>query len=138
MKNYRLLEHTADIGFTTQAHSLKGLFKKTWLSIVDIAVEKQSPIDRQKHKYVITQKASNLEELLVNWLNELLSMSAALGLVFTDIRIKKLNHQFIDAEASGTDVCNYKINTEIKAATYHQLKVYKDGFFWHAQVILDV
>jgi SHS2 domain-containing protein len=138
LKNYRVLEHTADIGIKVSALTLKGLFIKAWLAIIEISAEKQKLIQPQKHKFVITQKANNLEELMVNWLNELLSMSAALGVVFHDVKIKQINSQFVDAEAIGTDISNYNINTEIKAATYHQLKVYKSGFLWHAQVILDV
>ncbi len=133
-----MLEHTADIGIKVKALTLKGLFKKTWLAVISLCAKKQKLLDPQKHKFVITQKADNPEELMVNWLNELLSMSAALGVVFDGIKIKKLNQQFIDAEAIGTDIRNYNIHTEIKAATYHQLKVYKSGFLWHAQVIFDV
>jgi len=138
MKNYQVLEHTADIGIRVKSPTLEGLFKNAGLAITNLSVEKQKIQDSQKHKIVITQKANNVEELFINWLNELLSASAAEGLIFEEIKINQINENFVDAIAIGTDLRNYKMNLEIKAATYHQLKVQKSGSLWQAEVIFDV
>jgi len=138
VKNYEVLEHTADIGIRVKSFDLAGLFKNAGLAITGISAEKQKNQYPEKHKIVITQKADNLEELFVNWLNELLSTSAVEALIFEDIKINQINEKFIDAVAIGSDIRNYKVNTEIKAATYHQLKVQKSGFLWQAEVIFDV
>lgn len=138
MKNYQVLEHTADIGIRVKASSLEGLFKNAGLAITDISAEKQKTQYPQKHKIVITQKADNLEELFINWLNELLSVSSAEALIFEDIQISQITENFIDAIAVGCDIRNYKVNVEIKAATYHQLKVRKSGSLWQAEVIFDL
>ncbi|PIQ90197.1 MAG: hypothetical protein COV71_05750 [Candidatus Omnitrophica bacterium CG11_big_fil_rev_8_21_14_0_20_41_12] len=138
MKNYEVLEHTADIGIRVKSSSLEGLFRNAGLAIKDISAEKQKTLIPEKHKIVITQKADNREELFVNWLNELLSLSAAEALIFEDIKINQINEQFVDAIAVGSDIRNYKTNIEIKAATYHQLKVQKTGSHWQAEVIFDI
>jgi len=138
MKNYEVLEHTADIGIRVKSSSLEGLFKNAGLAITELSAEKQKNQYPEKHKFVITQKADNVEELFINWLNELLSMSAAEALIFEDIKINQINEQFVDAIAIGSDMRNYKTNIEIKAATYHQLKVQKIGSHWQAEVIFDV
>jgi len=138
MKNYQVLEHTADIGIRVKASSLECLFKNAGLAITDISAEKQKTQYPQKHKIVITQKADNIEELFVNWLNELLSVSSAEALIFEDIRISQITENFIDAIAVGSDIRNYKVNVEIKAAAYHQLKVQKSGSLWQAEVIFDL
>ncbi|MDP3041520.1 MAG: archease [Candidatus Omnitrophota bacterium] len=138
MKNYQVLEHTADIGIRVKSLSLAGLFKNAGLALTELSAEKQKNQYPEKHKIVIMQKADNVEELFVNWLNELLSVSAAEALIFADIKINQINEQFVDAIAIGTDSRNYKTNVEIKAATYHQLKVQKTGFYWQAEVIFDV
>ena len=137
-KNYELLEHTADIGIRVKAFSLAGLFKNAGLAIRDICAEKQKNQYPVKYTIEITQKAANLEELFLNWLNELLSRSAVEALIFEDIRIKQINEKFVEATVSGSDIRNYRVNVEIKAATYHQLKVKKIGLFWQAEVIFDV
>ena len=138
MKNYEVLEHTADIGIRVKALSLDVLFRNAGLAITDISTEKQKTLIPGKYKIVISQKADNVEELLVNWLNELLSLSAAEALIFEDIKINQITENFVKAIALGSDMRNYKTNVEIKAATYHQLKVIKIGSHWQAEVIFDL
>lgn len=138
LKNYELLEHTADIRIRVKSSSLEGLFRNAGLAITDISTEKQKTQYPEKHKIVITQKAENVEELFVNWLNELLSLSAAETIIFEDIKINRITENFVDAVGIGSDMRNYKTNVEIKAATYHQLKVQKTGSRWQAEVIFDV
>lgn len=135
---FEIIEHTADIGIRVKSLTLAGLFKSAGLAITEISTEKQKTQYPEKHKIVITQKADNVEELFVNWLNELLSVSAVESLVFENIQINQINENSVDAVAIGSDIRNYKINTEIKAATYHQLKVKKTGRIWQAEVIFDV
>jgi len=136
--SYQIIEHTADIGIRVKSFFLAGLFKKAGLAIAGISLERQKLQYPEKHKIAIRQKAANLEELFVNWLNELLSVSAVESLAFENIRINQINENFVDAIAIGSDMRNYKVNTEIKAATYHQLKVKKTGLIWQAEVIFDV
>ncbi len=136
--SYQLIEHTADIGIRVRSFSLAGLFKKAGLAIAGVSLERQKPQYPEKHRIIIRQRAANVEELFVNWLNELLSVSAVEALAFEDIQINQINENSVDALAIGSDIRNYKINTEIKAATYHQLKVKKTGLIWQAEVIFDV
>jgi SHS2 domain-containing protein len=138
VKNYEILEHTADIRIRIKSRTLKCLFRRAWLAIIDITVEKQKVRYPKEHKIAIRLKAGSVENLFINWLNELLSISAAKALIFNDIKINKMHERFIEAVALGADIRNYKMNIEVKAATYHQLKVKKSGSFWKAEVILDV
>ena len=69
---------------------------------------------------------------------QLSNKQAAESLVFEDILIRQINESYVDAIAIGSDIRNYKLNTEIKAATYHQLKVERNGLIWQAEVIFDV
>ena len=109
----------------------------------DIIAEKKprtgnkEPGTRNK-KITIQQKADNLEELFVKWLNELLSLSATKERIFSDFTFRKLDEHNLEAVAMGEDIKNYKVNTEIKAATYHQLKLEQAKGGWQAEVILDV
>ena len=138
MKTFEILEHTADLKVRVKGNDLAGLFKNAGLAIFKICAEKQLTKDKKAHKIYISQNAQNLEELFVNWLNELLSLSAAKGLIFEDIKISKLTENELKAEASAYDIRNYKVNTEIKAATYHELKISKDDSGWQGEVIFDV
>jgi SHS2 domain-containing protein len=138
LKNYEILEHTADIGIRVKSRDLGGLFKAAGQAIFEISAEKLPTKDKEQHKILINQKAAGIEELFVNWLNEILSLSAVEGLIFVDFKINKIDEHNIEAVAMGSNIKNYKVNTEIKAATYHALRIEKTAFGWIAEVIFDV
>ncbi len=105
----------------------------------DIIAEQKTENRKQRtEKFSIKQKADNLDELFINWLNELLSLSATKEKIFCEFNFKKLDKNNLEAEVGGCDIENYKVNAEIKAATYHQLKIEETKSGWQAEVILDV
>ncbi|MFA5410352.1 MAG: archease [Candidatus Omnitrophota bacterium] len=141
MESYELIEHTADIGIRVKGASLEDIFRNAAAAMFDIiAGEKpKTPQQRpQPRNIAVGQKADNLEDLFLNWLNELLSLSATKELIFSDFLIDKLDENNLKATAIGAGIENYKVNTEIKAATYHRLKIEKVPGGWQAEVIFDV
>jgi SHS2 domain-containing protein len=138
VQNYEVFEHTADIGLRIKGRDLKELFEKAGLAIFQISSRKQYVRDKTHTDFIIKQKSDNLEELFVNWLNELLSISAVKGVIFHNIKVKSLENNSLEAKITGSSVENYRVNTEIKAATYHQLKIEQQDKEWVAEVILDV
>ncbi len=152
-RDYELIEHTADVGIRVKGGELKELFKNAALAMFDIIAQQRTENtclppacrtgrDRQgKHKtekIKVRQKADSLEELFINWLNELLSLSATKELIFSDFQINKVDKNTLEALAIGEGITNYRVNTEIKAATYHELKLEQTKSGWQAEVILDV
>ncbi len=136
-KEYELIEHTADVGIRIKADDLKGLFKNAALAMFDIIAEKRlGKTDTKKLK--IEQSAVSLDELFVNWLNELLSLSSAKELIFSDFEISEIDEKHLKAMVTASSSKNYKVNVEIKAATYHQLKIEKLKKCWQMEVIFDV
>ena len=117
---------------------LKELFLRAGLSLFQISARKQFTKNKIHTNIKIKISSDNLEELFVDWLNELLSLSSAKGLIFHNIKINKLEDNSIEAIAVGSGINNYKVNTEIKAATYHGLKISHSPSGYQAEVILDV
>lgn len=141
MKFYELIEHTADIGIRVKGGDLKGLFRNAAAAMFEIIAEEKPNIKYKKSnikKITVRQEAEDLEELFINWLNELLSLSSAKELIFADFKINKLSDTELEATAIGENIASYTVNTEIKAATYHQLKLEKTNMGWLAEVIFDV
>jgi SHS2 domain-containing protein len=136
-KDYEVIEHTADIGIRVKAADLKNIFEKSAIAMFDIMAEKKEK-GALKKKVRIKQAAENLDELLVSWLNELLSLSATKELIFSQFKITKLEKNILEAEAEGVDIKNYRVNKEIKAATYHELRLEEIPSGWQAEVIFDV
>jgi len=137
-KLYEFFEHTADIGIKVRAATLKVLFHNSALAMFSIIAKKRHSTKPLGKPVEIKQEADNLEELFINWLNELLSLSATKELIFSDFKIQKLTERKLQATIIGSPVENFELNTEIKAATYHALKINKDKSGWQAEVIFDV
>jgi SHS2 domain-containing protein len=140
-KFYEILEHTADIRIRVRAGDLKSLFCRSARAMFDIIADRKTAKaggNSDKVELKVSQKAGNLEELFINWLNELLSLSASQSLIFSDFRIKSLSENSLEALVLGKKSGNYQINKEIKAATYHQLEITKSGKDWKVEVIFDV
>jgi len=142
LKNYELLEHTADLKVRVTSAGLKELFVDSAAAIFDIIAEKKDTKPTQKTKISIkvplVEGADKIEDLFVDWLNEVISLSAVKEMIFSDFKIIKLDENGLQAEAMGEKIENYIMNTEIKAATHHELKLEKTKSGWQAEVILDV
>ena len=139
MKHYELIEHTADVGIRISGSDLKEIFVKAASAMFDIIAEPCSDCtDLELKDFIIKQEAEDQEGLLVQWLNELLSLSEAKELIFEKFKIDNLKQNQLKAVASGYPRENYKIKTEIKAATYHELKIEKKDSKLEAEIIFDV
>lgn len=137
-KKYELLEHTADIRVRITAKDLAGLFTNAARALFDILAAKRRSRFSSPKTLTIKKSADSVGELLVAWLSELLSLSDARGLIFTGFRIKKLSEKQIEARVTGHKKEDFRVKTEIKAATYHELKVEKMKSGWQAEVLFDV
>ncbi len=140
MKKFEFIEHTADIGIKAYGKSLPELFQNSAEAMFTLLID-YKPKENIKKNIVL--EAASLEELLVVWLNELLSLfytdnflPVRLSVVIEDNAVLKS----LSAVIAGQNFDPYinKPNTEIKAATYHDLKVKEDyGIYW-ARIIFDV
>ena len=139
MVDYKLIDHTADIGIIVSAKDLKSLFVKSAEAMFDvIALKKRTSRRLRKKEIKITLKAKNTEELLVYWLSELLSLSDCEDVFFTEFDMAKLKDTALEAKASGLSRSHFIGKREVKAVTYHELKIKKKGSRYQAEVIFDV
>lgn len=141
MKNYEILEHTADIRVRIYGKTIKELFKNAALALFGIIVGYKSKPQIEKE---VKLEAEAMEELLVNWLNELISLFYAEKFLPASFKItieNKERFMALDAKIKGEDFNPYenkKINTEIKAATYCNLKIEKNKKGFNTEVVFDV
>jgi SHS2 domain-containing protein len=137
-KRYQFLEHTADVCVKVYGKDLKTLFKNSAIALFEIIAEKKHQKLSQAKQVIIKKSSGNIEELLINWLGELISLSETKDLIFNKFKIAKLTDKRIEAIVSGAKREDYRIKTEVKAATYHELSIEKTKTGWQAQVIFDV
>lgn len=139
IKNYALIEHTADTGIMLEAGTPEELFINSAAAMFDIMAERVSGKKRRRlEKFPVIETGDNIEELFINWLNELLSLSQVKEKIFCEFVFEQFGEKNLRAVVSGEDIANYRVEKEIKAATYHELEVRKINSSWQAKVIFDV
>jgi len=145
MKKYRLVDHTADMGMEISGRTKKELFSNAALALFDLLIEHKNNHrieDRQlkgKQKK-ITVEGMDIADLLINFLRELLYLFHGETLVVSGCKISKCTTKRVVAHllVQKYNDTKYEMKTEIKAATYHNLKVEKHKTNWKARIIFDV
>ncbi|HXY73955.1 MAG TPA: archease [Dehalococcoidales bacterium] len=137
-KGYEVLPHTADIGITAWGKDMAEVFVNTARGLFSIIAD----IDKIRANFEIplSVTAPDRESLLVNWLNELNFIAQTKFLVFSDFKIQNISDTSIEATALGEKINPHAhyLKREIKAVTYHHLKIAKTAEGWQAQVIFDI
>jgi SHS2 domain-containing protein len=137
-KKFRVLDHTGDLGILVYGGNLEELFANAGEAFFDIITD-LGRVREDKEKTIRVEN-SNLEDLMVNWLGELLYLHDVDGLLFKSFSIDELLGGRLKARARGEAFQEERhvIKTEIKAVTYHQLQVQEERGRWMARIIFDV
>ncbi len=138
MQRYEQFSHTADIGVRVFGRTLKELFENAAFAMFDILADLEGLEGPLTEEFELT--APNYEELLIAWLDELLYNFYTKGIIFYKFNVEKLAPDFIKAKAYGRLVGENKnrLKTEIKAATYYNLKIIKKDDYYEVDIIFDV
>ena len=88
----------------------------------------------------LSVSATDLEDLLVRWLSELLYLYDTQRLLCCACTFATLEPTHLVATVAGEplDPERHPIDTEIKAVTYHQIAVEQVAGRWQARVIFDL
>ena len=140
MSNYKLFDHTADIGVEVTGRTRKELFVNAANALFDIMIENkagQKAVNRQKK---ITVEGADVADLLINFLRELLYLFNGEQFITVSCEIIEFSNKKLQARLTGESFNNKKhlIKTEIKAVTYSGAKVEKIKSDWKARIIFDV
>lgn len=137
-KGFELLAHTADIGIIARGKDMKEAFINAARGLFNIMAEPRGI--EVKESVLVKVNALDREVLLVNWLNELIFQTSTREMLFKEFKISYLSDTELKATISGEkiDRSRHRVNREVKAATYHQLKVEETPDGWLAQVIFDI
>ena len=139
MKNaFDIIDHVADVGITAYGEDMKQLFANAALALFSLITDVQSVKERLQHRVEINSE--NRDNLLIEWLNELIYLFDAEHLLFSQFEIESLNNNQLKATCHGEefDPTRHRIKIDVKAATYHMLEVTQDSKGYKAQVIFDI
>jgi SHS2 domain-containing protein len=141
MKEFEIIDHTADIGIVAYGKTKREVFINAAKGMFEIIAGENR--DLKENFYAkIKLEAKSLEDLLIAWLNELLYLSEVKLVILDKFIIKELSDGQIKAEVGGTKInhLSIRVKREVKAVTYHRLEIKKDeeSGLWSAQVIFDI
>jgi SHS2 domain-containing protein len=136
-KDYEFLEHTADLKFRAFGGTLEEALVNCARAFTD-ATAGESVILLREAKAVHIQ-AADLEHLVHDWLSELIFRFSTEHLLFSDFKIKIEGKYNLTAKIRGEkyDPKRHKLYKEIKAATYHEMKIEERNGLWIIEVVCD-
>lgn len=134
---YRYLSHTAEAKFQAFGQTLEDVFSNAGMAMTNLMVENPVPVEKRE----VEVTGNSVESLLYDFLNELLYLKDT-GYVagdFRDLTISKQKGTYkLESEVWVDKVEHYEAMTDVKAPTYHEMKVEKEENDWVAQVVVDV
>lgn len=138
MPKYIIIDHTADIGIDVFGDTLQDLFSNAGFALFDIITDLSTVECKVKHSLNIV--GIDKEQLLVNWLSELLFLHDVKNLLFKNFCVNQLSDYQLTADVSGEafDEKRHIIKTEVKAVTYHSLSIIQKDQQWKARIIFDL
>ncbi len=135
---YEFFDHTADIGLRIRANDLDELFSEAAGALFSIIVANLETVKTVEQK-TFEIEGDDHENLLHDWLAELLYTFHTEHRVFSQFEVHLADDK-LTATAGGEkiDETRHELDAEIKAITYHGLKVERQTDGWLAEVIVDI
>src|SRR3954469_17980653 len=138
---YSFIDHTADVAADLTGRSLAELFASAAQALTDTIT------DRAQVQALITQavtlQAPTAEDLLVDWLNELLYRFEVQNVLVFDATVtieESPGPWHLGATIAGEmfNPARHPSRVLVKSATYHGLAITRRGAEWHARVVFDI
>lgn len=137
-KNYKTFDHTADLGIEVYGKDQRELFVNAARALFDLITDLDTI--EAKTSLSLNLEAVDREDLLVSWLRELLYFHQSEGYLLNDFVIEDLEEQSLRATVKGEvyETNRHALIREIKAVTYHQLKITQENEGWKARMVFDI
>lgn len=135
---YEVFDHTADIGLRIWAENRELLFAEAARALFSLLVLNPDAVQAiQQRTYEIAGEQDDY--LLFDWLSELLYTFETERLLLWQFQVE-LSEAGLRATARGEplDRSRHQMDHEVKAITYHGLKLEPSGNSWLAEVIVDI
>ena len=137
-KAFKVIDHTADIGIIAYGANIKEVFTNAAVGLSSLMAELDDIKEDVQNNLELS--AEDEEILLVEWLNELIYILDVEHIIFKRFEIDEISGNQIKARCFGEKIKpgQHKLKREIKAATYHMLRISKGSSGYEVQVIFDI
>lgn len=136
---YETFAHTADLGLRVRATTLNELFADAARGLMSMLVVNLDAV-RAVEEVRIELESDLLDYLLFDWLTELLYRFETEHLLLTEFDVVVSEKGNLSATCRGEpmDVTRHQMDHEVKAITYHGLRVERTSDGWFAELIVDI
>lgn len=137
MNRYEAIPHTADTGIIAYGSTLDELFENAAFGMFDLMADLSGVLPCRDRP--ITAVGDTVEELLVDWLGQLITEAEIHDLIFSTFTVDWLEEGGVGGVAGGSPGTGMTlIGPPIKAVTYHDLAVVEISDGWWARLVFDV
>ena len=138
-KKYRITKHQSELAVKVVGVSQADLFANSAYTLFDVMVADLDKVDCKDH-IPLEIEGTDRDDLMVNWMRELLYLYQGSGYLLKDFQIREVKDTIVKAEVAGEkiDPDRHEIKQEIAAIAFHKSRMDKTGNQWTAQVIFEV
>ncbi len=131
----RQIDHTADLALEIWGPDEPAMLVAGAVAIVEILTDGAQVSDTDTRP--VQLEAIDAEDRLIRWLGEILYWACVEGFLVVRAELE-VTADGLTGTAHGMEGASDLLRTEIKAATYHDLRVVPDSDGVRARVVLDV
>ncbi|HEY5543566.1 MAG TPA: archease [Candidatus Binatia bacterium] len=137
-KKYRLTTRQSELAVKVMGGSQADLFANSAFALFDVMLDVEKI--EIKERLPLEVEGADRDDLLVNWMRELLYLYQGSGYLLKEFVIREVKDTSLKAEVCGEkiDPDRHEIKQEIAAVAYHQSRMTKTGNQWTAQLIFEV
>ncbi len=142
MERFRFLEHTADVLIEAYGSTLEEAFENAAIAVFEVITDTSKVEPREER--VVSTEGTDLENLLYRWIEELLILHDSEGLVVSRAKVLSIEEAGdgyrLEARVWGEpfDESRHEHRTIVKAMTYAQLSIRKEGDRWVVRFVVDI
>jgi SHS2 domain-containing protein len=137
-KRYRVTTRQSELAVRVTGNSQANLFVNSAFALFDVMTE----LDKIeiKERLPLEVEGVDRDDLLVNWMRELLYLYQGSGYLLKEFHIREVKETVLKAEVWGEkiDPDRHDIKKEINAVAYHQSRMQQTGNQWTAQVTFEI
>lgn len=135
---FEVFEHTADMGLRVTAPNVAELFvdaARGLFSLIVANLEQVRPVQMRTYRLA----GDELDYLMFDWLRELLLTFESERLLWSEFQVSVGDgHLTAVCRGEPLDAARHEMEHEVKAITYHGLRVEATESGWLAEVIVDI
>ena len=138
---YRFVDHTADVAVDLTGRTVEDLFASAAQALTDTITRLDAvrPLVTQS----VTLESGALDDLLVDWLNELLYRFEVQNVLVSDATVtitSAADRWHLGGTIAGEpfDPSRHPSRVLVKSATYHGLHVAQTADEWTARIVFDI